>query len=649
MKRKILLLLVILMIVPTKMVMAVQAQDVAELTASVEYDEVKGKVNVTGNLSTGKGQWITIQLLQVGKNPVHFDQIYTEEGGDFTLSISIPEPRKGMYELRLGALELEQVTKVLFTVGEYVPATALQISPSSLVLHAKNNPIAKLSAEIEPANATDKQVTWKSENPLIATVDNNGTVRAVNSGTTTITATLGSLTAKAKVTVNGPSEPNTPESNTPGSDPEQDVKSDPSGSSTKKSHLEVVGNKVVIKGKINYENNKEGQKIAIIQLTKEQLKELLSNNQIKSHMELVVKSDANVAIQEFRISLHELQNLHKEMNLNEVVLQSQGATYGLPVADAIEEGAYLGQNTQVMIRIKKLSGEVEKKIGSYLGQLGSQSVSDVMEFNLSMVAGTKVQQLNHLSHYSTKTIKLEKVTDPKKLVGIFYEPETNRIHPVPTVIEYKDGQWVATIKHKSNGIYTVIQNNRYFTDLQSHWSQFDVELLANRLIVNGISESTFDPDGQVTRAQFAAMLVRALGIHTTGQKINFLDVNNSDWYADAIGAAVQSGIVAGYTDGNFQPNRPISRQELTVMLQRAAQFAGLSPLNQSLDYEQITKEFQDSKLTPTWAQDAMLEAIQRGWIRGRSNTQLVPQGAASRAEAVVMIKRLLKDLQFINE
>ncbi len=557
MKRSILLLLVLIMMVPTT-VMA--AQDVAQLTASAIYDKSNSVVRVSGNLSTGEGQWVTIQLMHADKNPIYFDQIYTEEGGSFVKEIPIPKPRKGKYEVWLGAIGLEQVTKASFVVEDQIP------SPG----------------EPEETDASESEV-----------------------------------------------ESGTGKENEGAED------------------SQVLDNKIILNGKINKEIDAEGNTVALIQLEKKQWANLQMDD-TKSNVTVVVNSDSSERIQEFQISLDDLQSLKKNQ-VDKIVFQNNQAVYELPWLDVISATSKMGSGAKVVLRMSQLSEQVEEKILTHLGGSSSQRVASPMEFTLSVGTGTTLQRLDHLSGYYPKSIPLGQGMDPKKIVGIFYNPKTDIIYPVPTVVEYHNGKWVGILKHRNNGIYMVVQNDHRFIDTQGHWSQSDVELLANRLIINGVSESRFDPDGEVTRAQFAAILVRALGLDKREQVAHFLDINDSDWYEEAIQMAVQAGIVAGYTDGSFRPDQPISRQELTVMLQRAAKFVGISPLARPSAYQQVTGKFDDSDLTFQWAQDAMSEAIQRGWIVGRTNTQLAPQGTASRAEAAVMIKRLLLDLEFINE
>lgn len=552
-----LLLAIMMLIVPVTA--AAAAQDIVRLTASAEYDGASHAVRVSGNLSSGKGQWIAAQLLNADMNPVYFDQIAAGERGDFALSIYIPEQRSGgKYELRLGAAGLEAVTKLAFT-------------------------------------------TVKTPEP------------------------------------EGPEEPQEP-GQPPVTAPGQNTGS--TGGQTQTTDKEIILHAKSVK-----ETNGNGQSAAVVQLTKQQLSALLPT---ASHSILIVESDSTEAVQELRISLEVLEQYYESEALDKVVFRNNGAAYELPLQELFLTASRTDPDAQVTIQVERLLEPVADKVIASLMQSGSRSLSAPIAFKLSILTGTALQEIKDFRGYSVKRIYLDQTVDTAKSVAVLYDPVTGSIRPVPTVMEYENGAWTAAIKHSGNGMYAVVRNDRHFADVKGHWSQADVVLLANRFIINGVSESAFHPDGEVTRAEFAAMLVRALGLDASGQTARFTDVKASDWHAGAVLAAVQAGIVDGYEKGQFGPDRYISRQEMTVMLQRAAQYGGIAPIAELSAYEQATSGFHDSNLTSSWAEQAMTEAIGRGWLQGRSSTQLAPEGTTTRAEAAVMLKRMLIDLTFIN-
>ena len=121
--------------------------------------------------------------------------------------------------------------------------------------------------------------------------------------------------------------------------------------------------------------------------------------------------------------------------------------------------------------------------------------------------------------------------------------------------------------------YAVLEYDKSFADLAGHWAEQGVKELTAKHIVNGTSDTKFSPHQPLTRAQFAAMLVRALGLEST-QGAAFTDVDGDAWYASAVAAASQHGLVNGRGKETFAPNAAITREELAVMLYRAYQTKG---------------------------------------------------------------------------
>ena len=113
-----------------------------------------------------------------------------------------------------------------------------------------------------------------------------------------------------------------------------------------------------------------------------------------------------------------------------------------------------------------------------------------------------------------------------------------------------------------------------FTDVQNHANQQAIEALASRGIINGRSETLFDPDATMTRAEFAAIITRGLDLPERNITA-FTDVSSSAWYAGAVGTAYYHEIIRGTTETTFTPHRVITRQEAEIMVARAARLIGL--------------------------------------------------------------------------
>ncbi|MCM3700227.1 S-layer homology domain-containing protein [Paenibacillus macerans] len=109
------------------------------------------------------------------------------------------------------------------------------------------------------------------------------------------------------------------------------------------------------------------------------------------------------------------------------------------------------------------------------------------------------------------------------------------------------------------------------------WAVNEIGVLAAQNIVTGMSANVFAPGSKVTRAEFVSLLVRALELEAderAGGKAQFSDVPAGSWFAETVGIAAAKGFVAGYEDGTFGPNRQITRAEMAVILSKALAYLG---------------------------------------------------------------------------
>ena len=179
-------------------------------------------------------------------------------------------------------------------------------------------------------------------------------------------------------------------------------------------------------------------------------------------------------------------------------------------------------------------------------------------------------------------------------------------------------------------------NKQPITDLEGHPASREIAEAVGLGIVNGYPDGTFRPDASVTRAEFAAMLMRGLKPQVEGAALTFKDKEAiSDWAIAPIAQSVQLGIINGYGDNTFRPNAKITRAEMITMVMRAS---GLDTSNAP----QLT-EFTDDKAIPAWAKPSVSKAQETGIIIvGGINAAFEPQVLANRAEAASAIVRMLK-------
>jgi len=174
----------------------------------------------------------------------------------------------------------------------------------------------------------------------------------------------------------------------------------------------------------------------------------------------------------------------------------------------------------------------------------------------------------------------------------------------------------------------------------------DINLLASKLIVNGITTSEFKPNDKITRAQLTALLVRALGLTVDTSASTFSDIKATDWYANATSTAVKAGLINGFEDGTFRPNDSITREQMASLISKALTITGKTVAVDS-QVAQILSTFSDNGNVSSWAVTDTAKVTEAGIMQGNAGSFL-PKAYADRAQAVVTLKRLLVFLQFIN-
>lgn len=178
-----------------------------------------------------------------------------------------------------------------------------------------------------------------------------------------------------------------------------------------------------------------------------------------------------------------------------------------------------------------------------------------------------------------------------------------------------------------------------FTDITGHWAVAEIDQAVKLGIASGMSPTEFAPNRNITRAQFATLLTRALGIKNTAcVQSRFKDVPTDAWYFNAVNSAAEAGLVSGYSPTTFGPDDLITREQIAVMINNALVYKN-KQVNSS---NAVLEKFKDRGEISTWAISGVSTAIQQGIITGRSADTIAPGQNATRAEGTAMILRMYK-------
>lgn len=172
------------------------------------------------------------------------------------------------------------------------------------------------------------------------------------------------------------------------------------------------------------------------------------------------------------------------------------------------------------------------------------------------------------------------------------------------------------------------------------WFYDAVVYVYNEGMMDGISATQFAPNSNLTRGMVVTMLYRLEGKPRVTGSSGFDDVASGAWYADAVTWAAENGIVNGVSDTEFAPNVNITREQLAAILYRYAEYN-----DYDVSGRDDLSEFTDRSSISSYALDAMRWAVDEGLITGITNTTIEPQGTATRAQAATMFMRFMSTVK----
>ncbi|MDD3879411.1 MAG: S-layer homology domain-containing protein, partial [Syntrophomonas sp.] len=163
------------------------------------------------------------------------------------------------------------------------------------------------------------------------------------------------------------------------------------------------------------------------------------------------------------------------------------------------------------------------------------------------------------------------------------------------------------------------------SDIAGHWAESSILRLISSGIIKGYPDGSFRPNAEISRAEFACILVKALEL--TAQKGKVFNDTALHWAGDYIATAEAYGIVSGFDSSTFGPDQCISREQMAVMLAKAKNLVAVSG----------DTSFEDNKDISSWAKEAVVASVKAGIMKGYPDNSFIPQGKATRAEAVIVI------------
>lgn len=328
------------------------------------------------------------------------------------------------------------------------------------------------------------------------------------------------------------------------------------------------------------------------------------------------------------------------LDKNELVIHSEGLSVTLPNAVLADIEAK-GQGTdaagsRILLELGLLGQDAAQEAvkRSSKESMAVAAASRIYELKLEVVKqdGTRLP----VTLFKQPVIlSLKPKGNPvKDWTGVFSIGDNGELRYMGGAVQ-SDGSYIAAVPH--SGRYAVLEVHIVFKDVpDAHWAAAAITSLAAKQVVTGVSAAAFEPARKVTRAEFTALLMRALGQSGQGQT-TFEDVQSDAWYASYVEAAARLGIVNGRSRSAFAPDAAISREEMAVMAVRALEFKQ----GEKLAMAAQPAVYADASGIREWAKAYVNAATALKLVEGREQRQFVPQGPLTRAESAQVIYNLL--------
>lgn len=276
---------------------------------------------------------------------------------------------------------------------------------------------------------------------------------------------------------------------------------------------------------------------------------------------------------------------------------------------------------------------------------GTQVLGTPVSFEVDVVSGNQSYPIAVSNKdFIKRSFKLDAKVDPTT-AGVLFSKD-GKVYPVAgTFTTNEDDSQIVTINRPGFSTYAVVSQEVNFTDIHTSFAKSQIQKLAHKFLISGKSASTFDPKANVTRAEFAAMLTRSLGLHSTGAA-PFKDVSASDWFANDVAAVYEAGLVKGAGNGNYNPHAPISRQELAIILSNASKLIKM-PVRKAPSHQ----GYSDTQRFASYAKDSIAFVTENGLMTGKSaNGTLLfdPTAPTTREAAASVLCRLLQNGNLID-
>lgn len=376
--------------------------------------------------------------------------------------------------------------------------------------------------------------------------------------------------------------------------------------------------------------NAVGEKLSTLTLKQDSIQEIQQNGEITFETD---DNTSDVVIGQMNaIELNQLINKGATINI-----KTATTTYSVP-ANGLDVEKMFGEKvmpSEIILSVKVRNASKKEAEFVETATKGLELLVPAIEFGVTVEYNGITKEISKFDGYVERTILIPEGIDTNKITTAVVVEADGTLRTVPTKNITKDGKTYAVINSLTNSMYTVIYNHIKVNDIAGTWAEKSIQNLFDRLIFTSSQSAIYEPTKGITRSEYTIALVKALGLKISSEKTLFTDISEYDSY---IQTAVEIGLVKGYNNSMFQPNSMITREESMVLLNRAM---GIVGIHKTANISKLSG-FYDAKAISKWAEEDVVCCIDALLVNGTSSKLLEPKRILTKAEAAVIIERLLK-------
>ncbi|OAS22106.1 S-layer homology domain-containing protein [Paenibacillus oryzisoli] len=318
-------------------------------------------------------------------------------------------------------------------------------------------------------------------------------------------------------------------------------------------------------------------------------------------------------------------------------------TVSIPIADMAKQSGVTADKLKIEIKIEKQPEAVKENGNQWAATHNATVIGEPYKFTVEVNDGSVSKPIvQYGNRYAYQTVPIpDGVTNLNSLGAIMLLDGKYVTVPVRIVDATH-----ALIHTPTNTTVMLIQRNTNFADVASHWGKDDIHLMADKGNVVEDAQGKYNPDKLLTRAEFADLLVKSLGLghqQNATKSPQFSDLPSDPTLQESIRIAAADGLFNGISDGIFAPNAIVTREQMITVLMR---FYKEFELDTRISVTPPT--FSDESQLSDWAEDDVYAANRAGIIDGYENVTVRPQRTGTRAEATALMRRFLQKTNLTN-